>query len=325
MHSQPDLEVDIMHEIAFIIGDRFVYWTPIILALGIAAAVCMFLALYLGRTGKTTGAFVAVPLALGLSLVLGRLVYWLCAPDKVALLALGTEGFALSGIVLGCVFAACMVRLVGLSRSLPTMLDAMSLAGLLGLLVARLNHRFNSGGLGFSFEQLGGLPEELWPPIYVLQSQISGVMFGLLLVFYLILGRKRAGDTCLMAAFFHGAVQVVLDGCRYDALLLPGIPFVTLEQMCGLLMMLLTTVLFCIRMVKNRGWRWWYLALWIPFAAVISFAGVVAVWLRFSLSPDMEIRYVAVGALAVAAALMLGIYILSITGKRKWVENFSEV
>ena len=41
-----------MERIAFISGGAFIYWSPIITALAIAAAVCIYAAVYLKRDGN---------------------------------------------------------------------------------------------------------------------------------------------------------------------------------------------------------------------------------------------------------------------------------
>lgn len=52
-----------MDQIAFIYGDRFIYWSHILLVLASVGAILLFLALYLGRTGKAASGFLTVTLA----------------------------------------------------------------------------------------------------------------------------------------------------------------------------------------------------------------------------------------------------------------------
>ena len=52
-----------MDRIAFIIGESFIFWSPIILALAALAASCLFIGLYLSRSCNGIGTFMAVPLA----------------------------------------------------------------------------------------------------------------------------------------------------------------------------------------------------------------------------------------------------------------------
>ena len=63
-----------MDRIAFIYGELFLYWGSIVVALAAAAAVFLFLSLYIGKSGNGTAAVVALPLAIVFSLLLGVVV-----------------------------------------------------------------------------------------------------------------------------------------------------------------------------------------------------------------------------------------------------------
>ena len=298
-----------MHKIAFIIGERFVYWTPIMLAFGLAAAVCMFLAIHLGHTGKATCAFLAVPLSIILALVFGRLVYWFCVPTGynsivLALTDFGTEGFALAGIVVGCVLSAGLMRLVGLCDDLPAMLDSMSLAGLFGLAVGRLNHFFNEGGLSAAAERQ--------IPVFVYQALSCAALFVGLLIFFLILGRKRAGDTCLFACLLYGMTQVLLGGLRADALVLPFGGGLALAQISGYALVMLAVVATMVKLFGNQGFKWWYLCLWIPLAGGIVWVGILINDLRSNIIADPT----ALLMLAAVVVLTLVNYVLGFIKKR---------
>ena len=51
-----------MEKIAFISGGIFIYWSSIILTLAALAAIAIFAAMYLGKSGDVVGASVTVPL-----------------------------------------------------------------------------------------------------------------------------------------------------------------------------------------------------------------------------------------------------------------------
>ena len=65
-----------MDKLAFIIGDRFIYWNSIMLTLGALVAICFFLAFYIGKCGNAVAAFAAIPVAIVLSLVFARFFHW---------------------------------------------------------------------------------------------------------------------------------------------------------------------------------------------------------------------------------------------------------
>ena len=67
-----------MEKIAFISGETIYYWSSIVLTLATLTAICFFWSLYLGKGGNGVAAFSVVPLAIALSLLLGRLVHWYC-------------------------------------------------------------------------------------------------------------------------------------------------------------------------------------------------------------------------------------------------------
>ena len=67
-----------MDRIAFIVGGTFIYWNSIVLTLAAGVAICVFLACYLPR-GNPDAAAVAVPMALVLGVILGRLAHWYLA------------------------------------------------------------------------------------------------------------------------------------------------------------------------------------------------------------------------------------------------------
>ena len=73
-----------MYPIAAIFDNIVLYRYSIILALAVVTAVALYMAFYLARGGKATGMSVAVPVAMALALILGRLVHWYSRTDAYA-------------------------------------------------------------------------------------------------------------------------------------------------------------------------------------------------------------------------------------------------
>lgn len=322
-----------MEKIAFINGEEFIYWTPVILMLGVLAAVIMFVALHMGHTAKITGAFVTVPVAMALAMILGRLVYWYCLPDSYdtlesALTDYSADGYALLGIFAGCALAACAVRLVGIVKDLPGTLDCMAISGALGMAVGRLNHFFNPFDRGMIVETIQTLPlvypvenaangePEYRLATFALQAMVAAVLFVVLLIFFLAGGRKHGGDTCLLFCLGHGATQIVLDSTRYDSLFLRSNGFVSMVQIAGAVLVVLAVVLFSVRMVRTRGWKWWYLALWIPIVGLLTAAGIMEYYVQ-RISTRADIFYhIMTACLAGAAVITVAIQILGIPRRK---------
>jgi len=280
-----------MNKIAFIFGETFLYWNSLILVLGTLTAVCLFLAFYLGRSGNGIGGFLVLPFAIVFSMVLGRLIHWYCKADSYASLEAAfsdfTSGdFALCGVFAGCFLAACLLRLLQAVKDLPQLLDCMALAGAAGIGVGRLGCLFTDSDRGDILETPIGLPFT-WPvpnavtgepenriAVFLFQSMACGVIFLILSIFWLATRRKgKNGDTCLLFLLLYGASQIVLDSMRYDSLYLRSNGFVSVVQILGAAGVVLGVVVFSVRMVRGRGWRWWYLALWLLTAGLLGCAG----------------------------------------------------
>ena len=289
-----------MDKLAWISGESFLYWSSIVYTLAAATAIAFFLAFYLGKCGNAVAGFAAVPISIFLGLVAARFFHWYCRADSYAsFLAAMTDytsgGYALMGVFLGCFLAACLLRLIRLSRSLPEMLDAMAISGCAGIAVGRLASLFNSSDRGQVLANFKGLPFA-WPvtnavsgaveyrlATFMLQSLVALLLFVSLTVFYLR-GQKRGnlkdGDTSLIFLMIYGASQVVLDSTRYDSLFFRSNGFVSVVQVLGAIGLALAIFAFSRRMVKNWGLRFWQFLLWIPVVAGIGCGGFMEYYVQ---------------------------------------------
>ena len=289
-----------MDKLALISGETFLYWNSIVYTLAAATAIAFFLAFYIGKCGNAVAGFAAVPLSIALSLVAGRFFHWYCRADSYGgFLAAMTDytsgGYALMGVFLGCFVVAWLLRLIRLSRSLPEMLDAMSVSGCAGIAVGRLASLFNSSDRGQVLANFKSLPFA-WPvtnavsgaveyrlATFMLQSLVALALFVGLSLFY-IKGNKRDnlknGDTSLIFVLIYGASQVVLDSTRYDSLFFRSNGFVSVVQVLGALGLALAIFVFSKRMVKAWGLKFWQFLLWIPIAAGIGCGGFMEYYVQ---------------------------------------------
>ncbi len=324
-----------MDRIAFIIGESFIFWSSIILALAALSAACLFIGLHLSRSCNGIGTFMAVPLAFVVSMVLSRLIHWYCRTDsyasfEAAMTDYSTGGYALLGVVIGCILAACLLRLIRVTRDLPQMLDCMALAGAAGICIGRCSSFFNSSDRGNILEGITALPM-VYPvtnsvtggveyrfATFVLQSAVAGVIFVALLLFWLLMKRKgRNGDTALMFALLYGASQAMFDSTRYDSLYLRSNGFVSLVQIAGAVGAALAIVWFSVRLCKSRRWRWWYLALWIPILGLLGGAGYMEYHVQRHGDQAQFAYTVMSGCLIGVILLGIAIYILAVTGENR--------
>lgn len=289
-----------MERIAYISGETVIYWNSIVLTLAAMVAICFFLAFYLGKTGNAAAGFAVVPVSLTLSLVFARFVHWYCRTDsyasfQAAMTDYTSGGYALLGVFAGCLVAAGIVRILFLNRNLPQMLDCMCLAGCAGISAGRLASFFNSSDRGQIVESIQSLPwvypvtnavsgaTEYRLATFVIQAMVAAVLFLCLTAFDFAShrrGRGKDGDTCLMFLLCYGASQVVLDSTRYDSLFFRSNGFVSIVQVLGAVVMVFAVVMFSVRLVKYRGFRLWYVPIWLAIAAAIGGAGYMEYYVQ---------------------------------------------
>lgn len=280
-----------MNRIALILEGNFVYWNSLVLVLAGAAAACLFLALYLHRSQKANAAFLTLPIAALLALVLARLIHWYCRSGsyisfQAAMTDFTDGGFALVGVFAGCILAAALLRLAGLHKNLPQMLDCMAIAGSAGIALGRLAGFFTAADRGQVVASLRSLPwvypvinavsgaEEYRLATFLIQAMVAGVLFVVLAAFYQ-LGKDRVkdGDTTLIFLLCYGASQILLDSTRYDSIYFRSNGFVSVVQVLSAVALGLAIVWFSVRMVRSTGFKGWYIALWVAIAALIGGAG----------------------------------------------------
>lgn len=312
-----------MERIALIMNEGVIYWSSVIMTLAVAAAICGFLALYLGSGGSVAAAAVCVPVTVLLSLVCARTVHWYFCSSGYAGFSQAIQdfsggGFALAGAAAGCFAAAAVLRLLGISRDLPGMLDCMSIAGCGGIAVGRLSSGFNTGGRGF-LTQPGEMPwivatanavsgaVEYRFATFLVQAMAAGVICACLLLFRLVSGKKKAyrqGDACLLFLLLYGASQVLLDSTRYDAMYFRSNGFVSVAQVLGALGIGVAAVVFSLRLVKLQ-WKPWYLLLWMTAAALLGAGGYMEYYVQRHGSETVFAYSVMGGCLAGAVVLVL--------------------
>lgn len=325
-----------MDRIAFIYGEVFIYWSSIILTIAVACAACFFLAFYLKKGGSGAAGALAVPLSMVLSIVFARFMHWYCRADSYeSLLSAMTDyssgGFALMGAFAGCALAAVLLRLVRLSRSLPEMLDAMCLGGAAGIAVGRLACFFNASDRGQIIEGMTELPW-VYPVIntvsgateyrlatFVIQAMVTGVIFLALAVFFLLGkdGKRRNGDVTLIFLLCYGASQVILDSTRYDSLFFRSNGFVSIVQVLGALALGLACVAFSVRMVKARGFSFWYVPVWLLFAALVGGAGYMEYYVQRHGDQAAFAYSIMSACLAGLILVVLAIRLLAVTAENK--------
>jgi len=186
--------------------------------------------------------------------------------------------------------------LIRVSQNLPQMLDCMCLGGGLGIAVGRLASLFNASDRGQIVAESWGLPYaypvtnavsgavENRLATFALQSVSTAAIVALILLymFFCVLRKKklRDGDVTLLFLLMYGACQIILDSTRYDSLFMRSNGFISIVQILGLAGVLVAIVLFSIRMVKARGFKWFYVIFWVLLLALMGGGGYMEYYVQ---------------------------------------------
>lgn len=330
-----------MDRIAFIIGEEFIYWNSIVLTLAAAVAILFFLSFYIGKCGNAVAGFAAVPVGIVLSLVFARLIHWYSRTDSyTSFLSAMTDytsgGYALMGVFAGCILTAVVLRLIFFHRNIPEMLDCMAIAGCAGITVGRLASFFNSSDRGQILESITSLPlaypvtnavsgaVEYRLATFVLQAVAALLLFLILAAFYTRGNREeelRDGDTALIFLLIYGASQVVLDSTRYDSLFFRSNGFVSIVQVFSAIALGFAIVMFSIRMVKARGFKFWQVLLWLLMAVGIGCAGFMEYYVQRHGNEAVFAYSVMSACLACVILLTLLIRLIAVSAERKQLNS----
>lgn len=321
-----------MDKIAFLFGETFVYWNSIILTMAAACAICLFLGFYLAKLGRPAAAAAAIPVAMVLSLIIGRFIHWYCRADSYAGVAAAmtdytTGGYALLGAFLGCVITAGILRLIRVSNDLPAMLDAMGVSGAAGIAVGRLAYFYSASDRGVMLESLQKLPWaypvtnsvsgelEYRLATFLIQAMTTGVVFLVLAAWFWSKKRKN-GDIALLFLLLYCACQTVLDSTRYDSLFMRSNGFISIVQLLSAITIVAVAVVFSVKLVMNRGFHWAYAVMWLALAGLMGGAGYMEYYVQRHGDLASFSYSVMSACISVFVVISLVIYGLGLTEKK---------
>ena len=317
-----------MEQIAFISGNTFIYWSPIVLALAATAAAAIYAAFYLSKSKNFLAMGMSVLMSVLLAIPLARLVHWYCYPAiyadfQTAITDYTTGSYALLGVVAACLLTAGVLRLVRVSSNLPQMLDCMAIGGGVGISVGRLASLFNASDRGMILPDSVSFPfaspvtnavsgaSENRLATFMIQSGLAGFIVIALLLFMLVqkLRKKKIvdGDIFLIFLLAYGASQAICDSTRYDSLFFRSNGFVSMVQIMGLLGLLVPVVLFSVRMVKSRGLKGWQFAIWTGILGLLGMAGYMEYYVQRN-AHKAVLAYSVMGS-CLAVVVILGLLI----------------
>lgn len=278
-----------MREVAFCFGRVTLYWDTLLIALACAAGFLALWGTYGANGGKKSAFWLLVPLGLVLSLAVARTIFWYCHSEQFSSLAAAlvpgsSGGFCLSGVVIGFVLAALLLRLAGIEKDTALLLDCASPALALCLALVRLSSLFGGGCRGkvpITDPRFCRLPFAAAAPgggEYRFASFFVGALLFLMLfaVLTLLFVRRwgRRGDVFLAFLVLYSAVELVIDSTRNDASYFTFNAFISVAQILGAAAMLGVLVVFSRRSIRSGGPKLHRVLCWVAWFLGAAIAGV---------------------------------------------------
>ena len=123
-----------MNPIAIYSGSLVIYWSAIVITLGIAAGFLLSYGVHVSHGGTGAAMWVFLPFATVFSVLLSRLIHWYCHMEQYggffsALLDYSMGGYCLPGVLFGVILAAFLVAVAKGGKKpedAPTGSDAVS-------------------------------------------------------------------------------------------------------------------------------------------------------------------------------------------------------
>ena len=297
-----------MNEIAVFTGSLTIYWSAVVICLGIAAGLCLTLALYPMDHRHNTAVWVFFPFAVVFSVILSRTIHWYSHIEQYdsflkAVTDYSYGGYVVQGVILGVILAAVLVRLFRLTPSAGELLDAVAPGLCLCLALIRLSSLFNTTCrariviTNSAFQRLpfavswtdaaGNVEFRL--ATFFLEFLALLVVTVILCIFFF---RHRSeplwedvpnhGNVFCMFLLLAGAVEIIVDSTRYDSALFhffllkklnPYASFVPIAMVVSAVMILLVLIRYMRISVRVNGWSWYHILAIVVFAAALGIIG----------------------------------------------------
>lgn len=288
-----------MNGIAIYSGTTTIYWSGIIIALGLAACFALSYSLYTSYVGSGRALWVFFPLAVIFSVPLCRLIHWYCHAEQyagffAALTDYSAGGYCLPGALVGALIAAILTGKLGFANNVPRMLDAVAPGAALAVAFIRLSAVFNSScraKITVTTPALQHLP--LASPIYIngapdyrfatffVEFLVMVVISIVLMKFYFarrslpMRGEESSdGHTARMFLVLFSAAEFILDSTRYDSSFMHFNGFVSIVQIVAAVCLLLILIHYSRVSIRVNGRRLLHWGLWVGFFLSVVCAGM---------------------------------------------------
>lgn len=329
-----------MESIAFYAGNLVIYWSSIVIVLGVLAGFCLSYSLYTAHSGRGSTMFVAFAFSLVLGILISRILHFYSHQEQYdgffrTVTDYSGGSYFLPGAVIGIWVGAMIVKSLGFTDSPYAVLDAMAPGMALSFAFVRLSALFTTscrGKISVTTHSLQRLPlasavvtasgktEYRFATFFVTFMLLIVSVF-ILLIFYIRhhrdkmkRGCSREGHVFRLFIVLYGVIELIMDSTRNDSTF-PYFSifktlnrfgsFVSLTQLFAGISILIVFIWYSRRAVSPDGPRMKHWILWILFA--VGFAGVGVSEYLVQRHGDMFRRYYATMS---AADLILGLSVV---------------
>ena len=154
---------------------------------------------------------------------------------------------------------------------------------------------------------------------FMIQSMIAAVIFAGLVLLLAVNGLRkkpaRKGDVCMLFLLAYGAGQIVCDSTRYDSLYLRSNGFISVVQIMGLVAMLVPMIVFAFRMIRAKGFKIWFVGLWLAIAGLLGGAAYMEYYVQRH-GGEAAFAYT-VMSVCLVLSVLLGYVMYALGGKKR--------
>ena len=298
-----------MNPIAIYSGSLVIYWSAIVITLGIAAGFLLSYGVHVSHGGTGAAMWVFLPFATVFSVLLSRLIHWYCHMEQyggffAAILDYSMGGYCLPGVLFGVILAAFLVRGFRLVDSVGELLDSAAPGLALTIAVIRLSALFDTTcrskiiinsafiqklPIAFMISSASGAVEYRFATFFV-EAVVMLVITVLMLLFCfrrrdlpMKAGEKRCGHAARLLLVFVSAAELVLDSTRYDSSffhftliksLNPYAGFISLIQLIAAISIFVVLVHYSRISVRANGLSARHFILWVGYVLSLVATGV---------------------------------------------------
>ncbi len=286
-----------INPIAVYSGPIVLYWSAIIISVGLLAALFMSLSLQLAGRGRLVSILLFFPLAILFSVPLCRALHWYCHAEQYAgFLSAVTDyssgSYVLPAAIPGVWLAAWIAAKLD-DGDTAKLLDSAAPGAALTVAFIRLSALFTSAcrskiavttpllqhlPLAAGITNSAGATEYRFATFFAHFLLMLLLCWGLLKFFYkrrnvpMLAGRRQGVAICLFL-LYYSASELVLDSTRYDSSFLPINGFVSIVQIVAAVSMFLLLIYFTVLSVRANGHRVWHWLFWILWWAALGGGG----------------------------------------------------